>query len=65
MSVEVGKHLGVAKSDGQWNLENLSDTFYYVPLLKQLEALLNNESILSQVHLKPLYVCEFYCTSFV
>ena len=37
----------------------------HVPQLKQLEALLNNESILSQVHLKPLYVCEFYYTSFV
>ena len=66
MSVEVGKHLGAAKSDSRWNLENLCDTFYYVPLLKQLEALLNNEIILriSGTFRICLCVCEFYYTSF-
>ena len=48
MCVEIGKRLGIV-NHGQNSLENLSDTFYYIPLLKQLEALLQNDYILAQV----------------
>ena len=51
MCVEIGKRLGIVKDHGKSSLENVSNTFYYIPLLKQLEALLQNDYILSQVHI--------------
>ena len=47
--IELGKHLGIIKSRGNSSLDNISDSFYYVPILGQLEVLLQNDIIRSQV----------------
>ena len=49
MCVEVGTRIGVLTKQGASVLDNVPDTFYYIPLIKQLEVLLQNDSIRSQV----------------
>ena len=47
--MEIGTHLGIAHKHGTSELDNIPDTFYYIPILRQIEELLQNDVVRSQV----------------
>ena len=48
--------MGVARKRGNSELDNIPDTFFYVPILLQIEALLQNDVVRSQVCIRLLII---------